>query len=247
MKNTIPSLLVGLLLALGTLASHAQIISVNFVGGNAGGLGSLTSGQVAGATPAANWNNFSGGSGTPGAALNNSTGTATGVTLNSFTSQAVWDLGSGGVNTPDKQLLYSYIVSGPGQTITISLSGISFSSYNLIVYIQGATNDAARVTTNQAGSPSFYVKETASLALTQVTSTDSANPGIGTYTVFTGLTNSSLNFTATSVPRAVGDGGGYGYVGVTGFQIVAVPEPSTWALLAGGCAALIGVVRRRKH
>jgi hypothetical protein len=63
----------------------------------------------------------------------------------------------------------------------------------------------------------------------------------GNYVEFTGLTASSL--TATLDSYNFGDG--VPRLKISGFQIVAVPEPSTLAMLGMGVLGLVGMFRSR--
>jgi hypothetical protein len=228
--------------------SHASSIGVNFEGGGNGSSAvGLAPGDIAGVVPQANYNNETGSTGT-GLALNDNTGALTGAKLTFSGGSGVYNVYANNSVTPvgGNQELNSGFVYG---TNTVTVSNVPYGFYNVYVY---ELNDAAgREETTTLGSTSYYgtaanptdsnhVSGTANTYLyTQSTSTDSANPTPnGDYVLFTGVSGSTLMFT-DSAP-----GNGY----ITGFEIVAVPEPSSVIALVGLCGmGLVGLVIRRRR
>lgn len=235
------------------------IISVDFYG-TAASENRLAPSDIAGAGPyaAANWNLVSGSSTNTPAALNNSTGAVTPVSLSSV-SVTTPGGGLGRLDTAPitgDQKLYEGNVStdiwwaSPG--ISFTLSGLeAFSSYDLVVYLTGMPyQDPTRrgsITTSAAGSPTYYSVSLGtsspqpgnpSANYVQVTSNDIDTPTVGNYVVFSGLTDAILTASYTAVNNVTG---------ITGFQIIGtpVPEPATAVLLAAG-GAVLAMARRRR-
>lgn len=161
-------------------------------------------------------------------------GSLSGVTLGIADQYGAW--GIGGVTAPDGNGLYNKaIFDGYANTATsdtLSLSGISFSQYNIIVYfssdVDGRTGTVSDGTTTYDFSTMGISATSGSDAiLTQTISTGGSNPSAD-YAVFSGLTGASQTLTLN-----VGGGG------IAGMQITAVPEPGTMTLAALGGASLL--------
>jgi hypothetical protein len=124
----------------------------------------------------------------------------------------------------------------------VSLSHISFSLYNVIVYLSSDTDGRTGTVSDGTTTFSFTTMAVAAVdryndsnaILTQTTDTGSGNPSAD-YAVFSGLTGNSQTLTMNI-------GGG----GIAGIQIVdAVPEPGTMALAALGGMSLLFWRRRQ--
>jgi hypothetical protein len=146
-------------------------------------------------------------------------------------------------------LLNGYLNSGPaawGPSITnsyVSLSQIPFAEYDVYVYF--SSDAAGRNGTVTDGTSTFYFSTLglasvsgANALFAQTTDMTGANPGAN-YAVFSGLTGSSQIFTVD--PKSGNDQ----WLGIAGFQVVAVPEPSALALGAIGLL-LVGMNRCRQ-
>ena len=131
-------------------------------------------------------------------------------------------------------------------TVSATVSEIPYTQYNAYVYFM--SDDDSRVGTVTDGSDTYYfgfnptsVTGSNPAAFNQATITD--NSGFTTdanYAVFTGLTGASQTF---SVDAFTSDGTTPSFGGISGIQIVQVPEPS--AALLGGLG-LLGLLRRRR-
>jgi len=217
---------------------QAQTISWNF-----DGYGDISGpSQLAGVAPAAYWNStylIDGNSGAPENNLLDNTGTATTLGA-SFTDNSQYGYAIQ-FSTPaqdadgsyNKYLLNGYLNNGGGGTVSISLSTIPYSSYDLIVYLSSDT--AGRTGTVNVGSTTYDFSTMgpaeisgANASLIATSDTSGANPSAD-YAVFSGLSGSSQTIT-TDIPS---------YGGIAGFQIVDAPEPGALALAGLGALALL--------
>lgn len=227
-----------LLFAAAAVTVHAQsIISWQYANGN---IIPSNGSSIAGVVLAPYWNN-SQEAGVANLLAND--GSLSGVTLGFADAYGAW--GIGGVSGPDGDGTYNKsIFDGYGNTAstdTLSLSGISFSQYNVIVYFSSDTDGRTGTISDGATTYSFstimrnQVDNNPSVTFIQTTDTGSGNPGAN-YAVFSGLSGSSQTFTlATSAG-----------MGIAGMQITPVPEPGTMTLAALGGASLLFWRRRSK-
>ena len=226
-----------------TLATaQAQIlIGVQFPG-DGGSYTALTSGETAGVVPQAHWNVQPGGFTPVSPLVDSTTGLASGVSyaLSGFTNLYHTTMT---ITTPDTKLLSGII--GPVSGIaTITLSGLTDGTqYDFYLYaVNNGGSVGAKIT---AGGTSYYstnqtaVEYAASPGFVQGTATTTGTRSVANYVKFSGLTSSGTNLTVTV------DGDSDYYPAFNGFQIQAVPEPATWALLAGGMT-VVTILRRRR-
>lgn len=240
---------------IGCLAAsvHAQVISWNVDSY------STISGasQYAGVISAPWWNNTyqpanNGNYNAVGASVSwynlfDSTGANSGVSVTGTTFADGWwnywsILGSGVV--PDADGTYNNVLLNGYDNEAdnnITISSIPYGQYDLYVYF---TADASpgRAGTVTVGSTTYDFTTMGSTAnsganavFTQTTDTTGANP-TADYAVFTGLTGGSQTIAAAVT----------GWGGIAGFQIVAVPEPATLALVAVGGVGFLLLGRRSK-
>lgn len=221
----------------GAAAQGQNIISWQYANGN---IIPSDGASFAGVVSAAYWNN----SREAGVAdLLANDGSSSGVSLGIADQYGAWGIGS--VTAPDTDGTYNKaILDGYGNTATsdtLSLSGISYLQYNVLVYFSSDTDGRTGTISDGTTTYSFSTMGIAATSdssgnaiLTQTTDTGSGNPSAD-YAVFSGLSGSSQTLTlATSAG-----------MGIAGMQIVAVPEPCTLALAGlGGLGLLLG--RRRR-
>ena len=237
MKNIIT---LALLLAGAAVTANAQsIISWKF---NNGAAIPQNGTAFAGVDNAAYWNSSQGAVGN----LLANDGNSSGVSMTLTGQVGAW--GIGGAPAPDPNGLYNdAIFAGYANTVTatpntLSLTGISDSQYNVIVYFSSDTDGRAGTISDGATTYDFstmtrsMLNSGANATFTQTTDTTSANPSAD-YAVFSDLTGASQTLTLTA---------GVNGMGISGFQIVAVPEPGTMALAALGGASLLFWRRRSK-
>ena len=142
-----------------TTSVHAQTISWNFDGwGDISG-----SGELAGVALAPYWNSTYLIDGNSGATENNlldSTGTATSMSVGNFVnnSQYGYQIQSAGPGvdtdgTYNRNLLNGYMNNGNGGSVSMTLSSIPYSTYDIIVYLSSDT--AGRTGTVNVGSTTY--------------------------------------------------------------------------------------------
>jgi len=225
---------------------QAQIISWNLDDN-----GTLGGANVAGVAAAANWNNSW--PANPTVNLVDNSGAATTLDL-AYGSLNTWHIQGShpGVDTDgsyNKELLNGYLNSGPaawGPSITnsyVSVSQIPYSVYDIYVYFSSDT--AGRHGRVSDGFTTYYFSTLGAASIsganalfTQTTDILGVNPGAN-YAVFAGLSGASQTLTLNMLS------GNDQWGGIAGFQVVAVPEPSTLALAALGGLGL-ALFRRRK-
>jgi len=238
------------------LASRSQTsIGVNFagrewsIGGNTPQ--SLNAADTAGVVGQQNWNNVdpagadSGGLGQiigPHAGvISDSSGTATSVTF-SYAAQGMWSVNQASGLTGNQQLLNGYSdVEGSSATGTYNFGNLSYSLYNVYVYVSSDGNGRTGGVSINGGSQTFLLSDANgydyATPLIRATATTQGSAASAQYVEFQNLTGSSFQVALQNFGSNVG---------VAGIQIVAVPEPSTMALAVAGGMALAGWIRRRR-
>jgi len=231
----------------------AQTISWNFDGwGDVSGPS-----EFAGVALAPYWNSTYLIDGNSGATENNlldSTGTATSMSVGSFVdnSQYGYQIQSAGPGvdadgTYSRSVLNGYLNNGGGGSVSMTLNSIPYSVYNIIVYLSSDT--AGRVGTVNIGSTTYDFSTmgpaeiggtpatagSSNASFVQTTDTIGGNPSAD-YAVFSDLTGSSQTIMSTVAS----------YGGIAGFQVVAVPEPSSMALAGLGGIGMLLALRRKQ-
>jgi len=250
------------------LTVHAQVISWSFnqygFVNAGGGTGIPVPNTQAGVVPAFNWNdswseNYSTYAyGTP-VTVNNlfdNTGAATATSL-SYNSYNGYHIQSGNPSqdadgTYNRDMLNGFLNAGPATWSppvtqnTISLTSIPYSLYDVYVYVSDDTAGRAALVSN--GTLTYDLSTMGSAAISgasasfiQSSDTSGANP-TADYVVFTGLSGSSQTITVSPGDTDPNDAA---WVGLAAFQIVAVPEPGTFALVALGGVGMM-IWRRRR-
>jgi hypothetical protein len=226
--------------------TQAQIISWNLDHN-----GTIGGSQQAGVALAANWNNSW--PSNPTTDLMDNSGAATTLDL-AYASFNTWSIqgstpGQDADGSYNRNLINGYLNSGPaawGPPITnsyVSLSQIPYAQYDVYVYFSSDAAGRNGIVTDGTSSFSFSTLGSASISganalLLQTTDTTGTNPGAN-YAVFSGLTGGSQTFTVN--PTSGNDQ----WLGIAGFQVVAVPEPTALSLGALGVIAFISRRFRR--
>lgn len=235
-----------------SLATQAQVISWNLDNTGTVNGPSVSYNGFAGVNLVSNWNNSW--PNNPTANLIDSTGAATtlSLTYGSFNSYSVQGShpGQDANGSYNKELLNGYLNSGPaawGPSITNSyftVSQIPYSVYNIIVYFNADT--AGRNGNVTDGTTTYYFSTMGSASIsganalfTQTTDTTGLFPNAD-YAIFSGLSGNSQTITANALS------GNDQWLGIAGFQVVAVPEPGTLALAAFGGLTMLMFKRRNQ-
>lgn len=209
----------------------AEMIGINFVGGQGGG-GPVGPGEVAGAAPQQNWNNLEleiGGA----AGMVDDTGAATTLAVE-WSSANTWG-GTAPGTTGDDHMMNGWLDDG-GDGLTVTVTGVPYAAYNVYVY---GTSDAGNAGRHmgfdlQAGGGSKVldagpwedpVNADGSYYVGQVAGNDGVTPN-PSYLLFTNVTDSAFTI------QGIRDLDVGRRSPVSGFQVVAVPEPAS-AVLSG--------------
>jgi hypothetical protein len=227
--------------------SLAASIGVNF----SGGVNTIPASGSPGIVPAINWNNIAGRSGT-NITLNDDTATATTakLTFNSTTDDNSFAV----INTPNAatNTLYRSGIFGDNTTreVSISLSGIPYSSYDLYVFASPDTTATNQLSISNGTTTFYYAsagqRNSGATALLKTTSTTSGSPTTGRaqYQLFSGLTGSSVTLTTGgSINNVIANN-------VFGFQIVNTAQPVPESSMIMGLVFFGGglfAVSRRKN
>jgi hypothetical protein len=221
---------------------RADSVGLNFVGGQP--FFTPPSGPVTGTAGAPgfaqdNWNNL-GSVGVPSGSATNlvdAAGVSTGIGV-AWTSVDSWQALAGSApTTQDQQLMNGYL----DNTIQITLTGLTFGSYDVVVYFNGDTPSDDRVYHYQIGSTSIFAQDNAAFTGTyiQVPGTSNTDQGIntpaGNYTVFSDISGAS--FTLDATPENPDDPAGRSVINA--IQIIQTPEPQSALLLLTGLAAFL--------
>ena len=239
-----------LLIVLGTIGMagvasvQAQLINVDFNQNNAVALGwggggvdpgpTMTGTAVLGSLAADQWNGINVNNGA-GISLFDSTGAVTPVSM-TFTSGGGFALPEpnwGGNVTPYaggpwNNLMCDFLYTGP---TVVTLSGLAPSqAYQWVLY--SAANNAGRIT-------DFTVNGN-TLTSTYDNATTTLVEGVS-YVNYGSVMSDGSGVLSVTVTAGVGATEG----NLNGFQIQAVPEPGTFALVSAGAALLLGYQRRK--
>jgi hypothetical protein len=191
------------------------------------------------------WNVFTASGSNPATALKLTTGVASaGVTLQISGSQYITGT-SGGANGPNAAMTEDFLAVGGAMQVrtgTITLAGLT-ANQNYDLYLYNGSTSVGRITDFNVTNGSTTVNG----SITNV-----GTPGAVTWTPSTAIIPANylqLNVAANSTGQLVikfmnkaafeGD--------FAGFQIRAIPEPSTYALFATGAAALLIVAYRARR
>jgi hypothetical protein len=242
-KKTVKTLskLLAITLLTGAATSKAQVVSWNL---NDWGDSPTGASPTAGVFAVPYWNDswLDGGNTIN---LRDSAGAATTLDIGTASNSGTWSIGFvhvglDGDGTMNREMLKGYL-NGTGAASTgVTLSQIPYAAYDIYVYF--AADNSARVGTVTDGTTtySFGVLDNmiagSDALFAQTTDTGLLFPEAN-YAVFSGLSGDSQTL-STSFLNA----GEYG--GISAIQVVAVPEPSSFALVGAGLAGLL-IFRRR--
>src|SRR5947209_2888220 len=139
-----------------------QIISVNFVGGGAGGTPtSLAAADLAGVVPAANWNNVAQNlaSGSTTNLLNNSGVAASAGIV--WSSDNTWSTAISQAN-PDFKMMKGYL-DNPSHDIIVSVSGVPYTNYDVYVYFNDDNTEGGTIGSYAIGAAKIFGKDAGAL------------------------------------------------------------------------------------
>jgi hypothetical protein len=227
-------------------AQNGLAISFNFSGG-AGSedpqpdIDTVDAGEITGVVPRGGWNNGSLNLGTRNNLIN-SDGTATPASI-TWSSDNTW--GRNLVPSPINDLLSDYLDGATGFPVSVSLSFIPFSLYDVYVYTRRNDNSD---NTNQGGSSNLLSDYTLNGTILQSVRTGDvrdtfvlATAGqIGNYIKFDDVTGSTLTLASNTNAANFQSP-------VDGIQIVEqIPEPGSAAVIAMGVVSALGLRRFRR-
>ena len=192
-------------LAAAGMPGAGNSIGVSFRG-SADAADDLLPGDVAGVVPQANWNNAVGTSGTA-QPLSDATGAASGATV-TWNTRWLASVSGDSPGDANAKLMKGYLDQGNNNTTTVSVNGIPYAEYDVIIYFDGGGN---------AGNPSLERSGDYSVnTVTQMDLRDNVNWPIaagggvfvqatsgmvGNFALFEGMSGSSMIMAQpTSVP-----------------------------------------------
>lgn len=248
------------------LSVSAQVISVNFFRNkDTGGTrwnSSLAPASSAGVYAATNWNNMDSTIAIQAApqALNLGDGSASGANV-TWTStsgdESVDSIGTGPnplTMTSDERIFKDYLESGTsqGDAVSVTINGLSsvFTSagYDAYVYFDQNSSRSEDQLFSITGGADIYTQVPGDTdftgTFTQATGTTVGTATSGNYVLWSGLTGSSFTLSTEAFSQNTA---GQWNAGISGIQIVAIPEPSHVAVFAGAVALTVILLRRRRN
>lgn len=224
-----------------------RTISINFAGGGGGSEDpvpdpdTVDAGEITGVVPRGGWNNGGFNNGTLNN-LTNESGIATPATL-MWESDTTW--GRNLVPSPINDLLSDYLEGATGFPVSVTLSNLPFSLYDVYVYTRRNVNSDSTI---QGGASNFFSDYTINGAITQNVRTGDVRDtfvlataaNIGNYIKFDDVVGSTLTLTASTNAANF-------HSPVDGIQIVEqIPEPGSAAAIAMGVVSVFGWRRFRR-
>ena len=217
-----------------------QSVGVSFGADQAGGGdASLEADDTAGVVSQANWNNAADVAGMLTDAVDNS-GAASTLDVSWATDES-WSWNTP-VGTTDGELMSGWVSKNTaGETATVDISEIPYANYDLYIYAahDRVDNTVTFSESNGAFSPITNTENVTpeSLAANPFVYTSDRAAGVGNFIHVPGLTADTLNI---EFSNAASDRAGF-----AGFQIVAVPEPSSM-ISPGVAIGVLALFRRRR-
>ncbi|GHB96466.1 PEP-CTERM sorting domain-containing protein [Cerasicoccus arenae] len=224
---------------LGAASAHAITIYIDF-------------GEVGNETPTTGgiaWNNFASQTVSPGPLVSpngqtvlllDETGTSTGISMTTggFRQFNGSGLAAPTLDYPNSATTDSFYVQNAGATGTLTMTGLdSGYAYTFTFYgsRSSVSDRVAKYTVNPGGT------QPVSTAFLDTGGNDSMTATITGVMLDSGDTEMTVSMTedVTNTSHLT-------YLNVLQIDIVAVPEPRTWAMLVGGLALGVAVLRRRR-
>jgi hypothetical protein len=252
--------------------TQAQSIGIDWYGGNGtGDQTQLLPTDIAGVVPQGNWNSFLD---DPAVATETfplllSDGTASGATVAFTGSPNDWDTNVDQNASANHKMMLGYIDTNDTSTTTVTISGLPASltnqGYNVILYYDGDNGTGGtgqhRVGRYEINGVSQWGRDAGDRfggTFVQGQTLIDPAPGMsgaaldnqaaavalvpaGNYMVFGGLTAPDFTLNVQASVSA----GTTNRAALNGMQIVAIPEPSSMALVAIGAVSVLGALTRR--
>jgi hypothetical protein len=224
-------------------STKAQTLGIDFTANQNTDQGNAVTG-TAGVVAQANWNNVNAGGAATGSSsslLYSDGSAASGVSV-SWSAPDTYSANYA-LNNGNETLLSNFLDSTPATGSTVSITGLSGGTYDLYIYIAGDQGSPAiRGGTYDINGTAFtlYNNGTADSANGDFSLASGDGVTAGNYFETT-ITGTSLTVTTTATHGT----DSFLRAPIDGLQLVAVPEPSTWAMMLGG-VGMLGIFRRRR-
>lgn len=244
LRKNLASLLSFATLCVSASSLSAQVISINF-SGNTDPANQVVGMETAGLPAVGSFNNLTGASGSSIGLINDS-GAASGTSVTFQGGFYNANSKTTGMSAGDISLFKDSLhQNGTFTTTTVSLANISHAAYDVYVYFStpfGARQFSASINGDSSTQIFGLGMGGASDQITsfsRATATTSGNAVRSNYILWENVSGAALSIAA---PRSSD-----GSVGISGVQIVAVPEPTTVGMLIGAGIVLLVVRRRRSR
>lgn len=227
-----------------------NIVSLNLRDGTVGGNSSVADpfGIAAEGTVVSNWNNTNSfGAATPTVGLLDSSGAATGISATVINSGGQQYWGADYIKTPWNFGIAHFTATANPVSLTLDGLNATFPlGYKAIVYVNGAPANPGAAVTDGTTTYFFQTSNPAAATPILITDIDSGDGyDVGNYAVFGSnlapLMGDSITFTIPTGSIVANN------AGIGGVQLVAVPEPTTTALIFGIAVLGFLAVRRRRN
>jgi hypothetical protein len=213
--------------------------------------GGVSGANVAGLVPVSNWNNSWPSNPTTDLIDDSGAANTLDIAISSFNTWSVFGFhpGQDADTTYNKELLNGYLNAGPAgwnPPITysqIAMSEIPYASYDIIVYFSSDVAGREGIVTDGSTTYSFNTVGPASVSganalFAQTTDTSVSYQTAANYAVFAGLSGAAQTIKVQMLENDE-------WAGIAGFQVVAVPEPTSLGLLCLSSLFAVTFHRRR--